>query len=77
MQLARRLYGGKLAPKAKHNADAAKMVTEERKYDPMLNELMAMGTVELKKVYTEREIEPETAGDDWKPKEMGFLLPVK
>lgn len=77
MQLARRIYGGKLAPKAKHNADAARMVKAERKYDPMLKELMATGTDELKKIYIEREIEPETAGDDWSPKEARFLLPVK
>lgn len=73
MQLARRLYGGKLAPKAQHNAEAAQAV-REGKFDPMLKELMAMSKDDLKKVYTEREIEPETAGDDWKPKETRFLL---
>ncbi len=74
MQLARRLYGGKLAPKARHNAEAAQAVKVERKYDPMLKELMGMSADELRKAYTEREIEPETAGDDWQPKERRFLL---
>jgi hypothetical protein len=40
----------------------------------MLKELMAMSIDELKKAYTEREIEPETAGDDWRPKDSRFLL---
>ncbi|MFC1847959.1 4Fe-4S dicluster domain-containing protein [Chloroflexota bacterium] len=74
MQLARRMYGGKIAPQAKHNAEAAQAVKVERKYDPMLRELMGMGTDDLKKVYTEREIEPETAGDEWKPKDSRYLL---
>ena len=74
MQLARRLYGGKIAPQAKHNAEAAQAVKVEHKYDKMLKELMSMSKDELKKVYTEREIEPETAGDDWKPKDTRFLL---
>jgi len=74
MQLARRLYGGKLAPKAEHNAEAAQAVKVERKYEPMLKELMNMSIDELKKVYTERQIEPETAGDDWKPEDARFLL---
>lgn len=73
MQLARRIYGGKIAPKAKHNADAAKAVKIEKKFDPMLKQLMTMSKDELKKVYTSREIEPETAGDDWKPKDSKFL----
>jgi len=73
MQLARRLYGGKLAPKAKHNAEAVQAI-KEGKFDPMLKELMAMGKDELKKIYVEREIEPETAGNDWTPKEGRFLL---
>ena len=73
MQLTRRLYGRKLAPKAQHNAEAAQAV-REGKFDPMLKELMAMDTDELKKVYTEREIEPETAGDDWVPTDTKWLL---
>ena len=40
----------------------------------MLKDLMGMSTEELKKIYVEREIEPETAGDDWKPKDNRFLL---
>ena len=74
MQLARRLYGGKLAPKAAHNAIASSAVTQEHKFDQMLQELMKMPADELRKTYTEREIEPETAGDDWKPTAGKWLL---
>ena len=42
--------------------------------DPMLDQLMNMSLEDLKKEYVEREIEPETAGDDWKPKEAKWLL---
>ena len=73
MQLARRLYGGKLAPKAQHNAEAAKAV-RDGKFDPMLDQLVNMSLEDLKKEYVEREIEPETAGDDWTPKETKWLL---
>ena len=73
MQLARRLYGGKLAPKAQHNAEAAKAVIDG-KFDPMLDQLVNMNFEDLKKVYVEREIEPETAGDDWKPQDTKWLL---
>jgi len=74
MQLARRIYGGKLAPQARHSAEAAQAVKVERKYDPMLTKLMGMSIDDLKKAYTEREVEPETAGDDWKPRDSKFLL---
>jgi len=73
MQLARRIYGGKLAPKAQHNAEATQAV-REGKFDAMLNQLMSMSTEEIRKEYIEREIEPETAGDDWKPKDTKWLV---
>jgi hypothetical protein len=33
-----------------------------------------MAPEELKKAYTERELEPETAGNDWRPKDNKYLL---
>ena len=76
MQLARRIYGGKIAPKSKHLEEAARLIKEEKKYDQMLREVMGLSTEELKKIYTERELEPETAGEDWRPQEARFLLGV-
>ena len=73
MQLARRLYAGKIAPKSQHNAEAAKAV-QDGKFDSILDQLVNLSLEDLKKEYIEREIEPETAGDDWKPKDSKWLL---
>ncbi len=73
LQLARRIYGGRIAPKAKHNAAAVKTIADG-KFEAKMQEVMKMNTDELKKAYTEREIEPETAGEDWRPEDVRFLL---
>lgn len=73
MQLSRRIYGGKIAPRAKHTEETVKTI-KDGKFEPMMREVMGMSTEELKKAYNEREIEPETAGDDWRPKDNRFLL---
>ena len=72
-QLARRIYGGKIAPRAGHLEGVAKAI-KEGKFDGMLEELMSMDEEELKRVYTEREMEPEITGEDWRPKERKYLL---
>ena len=66
-QLARRLYGGKLAPRAQH---LAKMVSDidEGKYDEALDELMAMKLEDLRGVYSDREQEPVMGDESWRPK---------
>jgi len=66
-QLVRRLYGGKLSPRAEH---LAKMVDDiaSGKYDSAIKELMGMDTDTLKKLYTEREQEPNMADDAWRAK---------
>ena len=66
-QLVRRINGAYLTPKAEHlqtmvaNIEAGRFVAD-------LQELKAMDEDTLKKTYTERELEPATAGDDWTPK---------
>lgn len=75
-QLARRIYGGKIAPKATHLASAVKAV-KEGKYQEMLEHLMRMDEEALKEEYTKREIEPETAGEDWRPKDTRYVLEVE
>ncbi|MGB2798415.1 MAG: 4Fe-4S dicluster domain-containing protein [Dehalococcoidia bacterium] len=75
-QLARRIYGGKIAPKAKHLADAVKAI-KDGEYDEMLHELMNTDEKELRKIYEERELEPEITGEDWRPKDRKFLLEVE
>ncbi len=71
-QLARRLYGSRIAPRADHLKEAAEAV-RQGKYNKMLRELMGMGIEDLKILYQEREIEPEMAGEDWQPAEKGYL----
>jgi len=76
-QLARRIYGSKIAPRSKHLASAVKTIKEEHKFDDMLAELMKMDNDQLKKVYVEREVEPEMAGEDWRPQSKQYLLEVE
>jgi ferredoxin len=71
-QLARRMYGGKIAPRAKHLNEAVAAV-REGKYNKCLGELSGMGDEELRKLYQEREMEPEMAGEDWVPTNTKYL----
>ena len=71
-QLARRIYGGKIAPRAKHLEDMVKKV-QKGKCESALRELMGMDAEELKKSYQAREIEPTMADENWKPKNTVYL----
>lgn len=71
-QLARRIYGSKIAPRAGHLTEAV-MAVDEGKYEKCLHGLMTMGDGEIKQVYQQREIEPEMAGDDWLPVDSKYL----
>jgi len=73
-QLARRIYGGKIMPKAEHLKRAVQVIKKEGSYDKMLRSLMEMNEEELRKAYQEREIEPTMATEDWRPSEKRFLL---
>lgn len=70
--LGRRLYGKYIVPKAEH---LAQMVNEiqKGKYEQMLRKVMDTDEEALKKLYNEREIEPEQAGEDWTPKDKTYL----
>jgi formate hydrogenlyase subunit 6/NADH:ubiquinone oxidoreductase subunit I len=71
-QLARRIYGARIVPRAEHLAEMVKAVNEG-KYDRFLDELKGAKEDELKKLYQEREVEPMAAGEDWKPKDTTYL----
>jgi len=71
-QLARRLNGAYLTPRAEHLKTMVANI-EAGRFAEGLDELKAMDTDTLKKTYQERELEPATAGDDWTPKESGYL----
>ena len=75
-QLARRIYGGRITPKASHLAAAVKTI-KKGKYQEMLEHLMKMDEEGLKEEYKKREIEPETAGEVWKPKDTKYVLEVE
>lgn len=66
-QLARRLYGGKLAPETSHLDGMVEKIAAGY-YREKLQELMEMDEEQLKKLYTEREQEPHQAEEHWKPK---------
>jgi formate hydrogenlyase subunit 6/NADH:ubiquinone oxidoreductase subunit I len=72
LQLARRIYGAKIVPRAEHLASMVKAVDEGR-YDRFLDELKQAKEDELKKLYKEREVEPIRTGEDWKPKDTTYL----
>jgi len=70
--LARRLYARHIAPRAGHLAEAVKAV-EGKKFDQALRELKKMKPDELKKLYKNREVEPDMAEEFWTPKDNSFL----
>ena len=66
-QLARRLYGGKLAPETPHLEQIVQKIADGY-YKDKLAELKAMSPDQLKKLYQEREMEPHQAEEHWTPK---------
>ena len=70
--LGRRLYGKYIAPKAEHLSSMVKEVASGR-YEQMLRGLMNTDEDTLKKLYNEREIEPEQADENWTPKDKTYL----
>ena len=72
-QLARRMYGKYLQPRAEHLAKRVQEI-ESGKYTSMLDNLTKMSKDELEKLYKEREREPEmTALGTWMPKDTQYL----
>ncbi len=71
-QLARRIYGSKIAPRAGHLAEAA-VASNSGKYDECLKTLMGMSEEELRQLYQKREMEPEIATEEWVPNDTHCL----
>jgi hypothetical protein len=61
-----------VALKAEHLASMVKEI-EKGRYDRMLRQLMDTDEENLKKLYNDREIEPEQAGENWVPKDNTYL----
>jgi Fe-S oxidoreductase len=71
-QLARRIYGSKVAPRAGHLIEAVEAVKSGR-YQGMLEELIKCDVQQLRKIYKAREMEPDMAGEDWTPTRHDYL----
>ncbi len=71
-QLARRIKGAYLTPRAEHLKTMVANIKEGR-FKECLEKLKSMGKDELKNVYSDREMEPATGGEDWTPKESSCL----
>ncbi len=72
-QLARRIYGKHIQPRAAHLVGRLKEI-ESGKYDSMLDALTKMSKGELEKLYKEREREPDLAPPGtWKPADTRYL----
>jgi len=71
-QLARRIYGSKIVPRAQHLIEAAAAV-KEGKYQERLEALMKCDAKQLTEIYKAREMEPEMAGEDWAPAKRDYL----
>ncbi len=70
--LARRVYARFMAPRATQAREMVARVAGAR-YEDDLRRLMATPTEELKKIYTQREMEPELSEDSWTPKSPEHL----
>jgi hypothetical protein len=72
-QLARRMYGKYLQPRAEHLVKRVAEI-ESGKYDAMLDKLTKTDRAELEKLYKEREREPEmVAPGSWMPEDTQYL----
>jgi Fe-S oxidoreductase len=72
-QLARRLQGGKIAPKAEHMAKMVEDI-EGGKFEEGLHALMGMDEEQLKEAYTSREMEPAMSDESWQPEDRTGLV---
>ena len=71
-QLARRIYGSKIAPRAEHLNGAVDAAKSEG-CQQALEKLMKSDINQLKEIYKDREIEPEMAAEDWTPAKRDYL----
>jgi ferredoxin len=71
-QLARRLAGAFLTPRAEHLQTMVANI-EAGRYTEGLQQLKAMDLDTLKKTYQVREMEPAVAGEDWTPQDKQYL----
>jgi formate hydrogenlyase subunit 6/NADH:ubiquinone oxidoreductase subunit I len=71
-QIARRVAGAFLTPRAEHLKTMVVNITDGR-FKEGLDTLKGMDVDTLKKTYQEREMEPAVAGEDWTPNDTSQL----
>ena len=72
-QLARRLAGAKISPRAEHMAQMVKHI-EDGVFKEDLENLKKMELEELRRVYSDRELEPHMGEDEWQPADKTGLV---
>jgi len=65
-QLARRLFSGKLVPRTVHLNEMVDNIMND-KYEGAVREVMKIEGDKLKKLYTDRQMEPAMSDESWKP----------
>jgi Fe-S oxidoreductase len=71
-QLARRIYGSKLASRAAHLPPALERA-KDKEINEKLQGLMRFDGKDLRKAYQSREIEPELSDEDWIPGKKDYI----
>ena len=72
-QMVRRLVGAKVMPRAKHNRDQVQMIAQS-KYRELMDELETAAKEKWVELYKERQWEPGSEGEDWRPDSKKGLL---
>ena len=72
-QMARRMVGSRLTPRAEHLLDQVEKV-RSRAFAGLIDTLKRMSMDELKQAYKARQMEPHTAPEDWVPEDSRFGL---
>jgi succinate dehydrogenase/fumarate reductase-like Fe-S protein len=70
--LAKRIYSMLILPRADHLEKRVKQINESR-YNDSLSELKKMDSESLKKLYVDREMEPQMSDESWEPKDKRYL----
>jgi heterodisulfide reductase subunit C len=71
--LTRRLYSRHIAKRAQHLKKALENI-KKGKFKSSLKKLMKMDLEGLKKIYNEREIEPDMAEENWEPADKSYIV---
>ncbi len=72
-QMVRRLVGAKHVPRAQHNTDQVRLISEGQ-YQALMDKLESAAKDEWVELYKERQWEPGAEGEGWRPESKKGLL---